>query len=66
MMIIMMIVDRRGTNGVSTNEVTANLVFLLTEDLLGTLVNLLLYSQKCQGDSFLPIRSKLITFAAAH
>ena len=34
-------------------------------DLLGTPLNLLLFSQKCQGVPFSPIRQKVLTFAAA-
>ena len=47
--------SRKGTNGVSTTGVTANSTFLLHWDLLGTPVNLLLSSQKCQGVPFSPI-----------
>ena len=45
---------RKGTNGVSTNGVTANFMFL-TEGLFGYSVNLLVYSQKCQGVHVSPI-----------
>ena len=44
---------RKGTNGVCTNGVTATFMFLT--DFLGTPVNLLLYSQKCQGVFVTPI-----------
>ena len=48
---------RKGTNGVSTNGLTANLMFLLTEGPSWLLpLNLLLSSQKCQGVPFSPIR----------
>ena len=58
------VAHRKGTNGVSTNGVTANLMFF-DRDFSGTPVNLLLSSQKCQGVSFSPNLSTLITFAAA-
>ena len=48
---------RKGTNGVSTNGVAANLMFF-DRDLLGTPVNLL-SSQKCQGAPFSPISQSL-------
>ena len=46
---------RNGTNGVSTNGVTANFVFVLQRDLLGIPVNILLPSQEFQGVAFSPI-----------
>ena len=56
---------RKGTSGVSTDGVTAFLLFVL-RDLFGTPVNLLLSSQKCQGVPFSPsCQHELITFAAA-
>ena len=51
-----------GTNGVSTNGVTAIFVFL-TEGLLGTPINLLL-SPQLPGPTFFPNLSKIVTFAA--
>ena len=57
---------RKGTNGVSTNGVTANSVFFGQRDFLGTPVSLLVSPQKCQGVPFPPIHpSKSITSAAA-
>ena len=47
--------SRNGTNGVSTNGVTAFFVVFCQRDFLGTPVNLLLSSQKCQGVPFSPI-----------
>ena len=41
-------------HGVSTNGVTANIIFF-DRDFLGTPFNLLLYSQKCQGVPLPPI-----------
>ena len=43
----------KGTNGVSTNGVTANCMFF-DRDLLGTPVHLLLSSQRCHGVPFSP------------
>ena len=40
---------RKGTSGVSTNGVTANLMCFDSGTFFGTPVNLLLSSQKCQG-----------------
>ena len=51
---------RKGTNGVSTNGVTVNFVFFEQRDLLGTPVNILLFSQKCQGLPFSPTRQHLL------
>ena len=45
--------DQKGTNGVSTNGVTANSMFF-DRDFLGTPVNLLLSSDKYQGVPFSP------------
>ena len=45
---------RNGTNGVSTNGVTANFMLFLTEGLFGHPVNLLLSPQKCQGIPLFP------------
>ena len=42
---------RKGPNGVNTNGVTAKFMFF-DRDFLGTPVNLLLSSQKCQGVPF--------------
>ena len=57
---------RKGTNTVSTNGVTANIMFFIWQrDFLGIPVNLLLSSQKLPGRSLYPDLSKLITFAAA-
>ena len=39
--------NRKGTNGVSTNGVTANFSFFCQRGFLGTAFNLLLSSQKC-------------------
>ena len=44
----------KGTNGVSTNGVTANFVFF-GRDLLGIPASLLLFAQKCQGGPLSPI-----------
>ena len=49
---------RKGTNGVGTNGVTANSMFVWQRDFLGTPVNLLLPSQKCQHVPFSPNLSK--------
>ena len=46
---------RRGTNGVSTNRVIAFVCVFWRRDLLGTPVNLLWSSQKCQGVPYSPI-----------
>ena len=43
---------RKGTNGVSTNGVTAIFMFCWQRDFLGTPVNLLWSPQKCQGVPF--------------
>ena len=45
---------RKGTNGVSTDGVTANVMFF-DRDFLVAPVNLLLSPQKCQGLPFSPI-----------
>ena len=55
---------RKGANGVITNGVTVICMFF-DRDFLGTPVNLLLSSQKCQGVPFCLNLSTLITFAAA-
>ena len=52
---------RKGANGVSTDGVTANFMFLLTEGLLSTPVNLLVVIfQKVPGRTFFPNLSKLV------
>ena len=52
---IILHVFRKGTNGVSTNGVTVNIMFFfLQRDILGTPVYLRLSSQKCQGVPFSP------------
>ena len=57
---------RKGTNGVGTNGVTADFMVLERGTFLGTPVNLLLSSQKCQGViTIFPNLSKIITLAAA-
>ena len=53
------VIPRKGTNGVSTNGVTANLSFLFDRGTSwDTPVNLLSSSQKCQGVPFSPICRK--------
>ena len=57
---------RKGSNEVSTNGVTANVLScFLTEGLVGTPVDLRLSSQKCQGVPVSPILHKTHEFAAA-
>ena len=57
--------SQRGTNGVSTSGVTANLMLFDRGTFWGTPVSLLLSPQKCQGVLFSPNLSKIISFAAA-
>ena len=57
--------SRKGTNGVSTNGVTANLLFL-TEELFGAPVNLLLSTQKCQAVPVSPIRQNSLLLQRPH
>ena len=57
-------VPRKGTDGVSTDGVTANLLFF-DGNFLGTRVNLLLKFPKVPGRIFYPNLSKFITCAAA-
>ena len=42
----------KGTNGVSTDGVSANFMQFFPRDFRGTPVNLLLSSRKCQGAPF--------------
>ena len=56
--------NRKGTNGVSTNGVTANFMFL-TERLFGYSRQTTFTFPKVTGRTFLPNLSKTITFAAA-
>ena len=56
---------RKGANGVSTNGVTADVSFF-DRDLLGTPVNLLLSSQKCQCVPFSSIRRNSLLSRRPH
>ena len=56
---------RKGTNGVSTNGVTANFILVDRGDFWGTPVNIFLSSQKCQVVPLSPICQISLTFAAA-
>ena len=56
---------RKGTNGVSTHGVSANLMFF-DRDCLGTPVNLLSSSQKCQGVPFSPISRNSLLLQRPH
>ena len=58
---------RLGKGQMGSSALVGSLLILcfLTEGLLGTPVNMHLYSQKCQGVPFSPNLSKFTTFAAA-
>ena len=56
---------RKGTNEVSTNEVAANVMFLLTEGPFGVLPLTYAYLHKSARAYLFPQSVKLITFAAA-
>ena len=56
---------QKGTNGVSTDGVTASFM-CFDRDFLGTPVNLLLYSQKCQGTPFYTICQNSLLLQRPH
>ena len=56
---------RKGTNGVSTNGVTANIIFFETGTFWVLPLSYFYLQKKCRGVPFCPNPSKIITSAAA-